>query len=233
MRDTPKKQGFTLIELLVVIAIIGILASMLLPTLQKARERARQTRCMVNLKQIYHAMLDYATDYNDYIVPFWDRRDFTWEELLKPYTRGGVGWIGYTQKEDGTWVKSDYMLFFCPTRYVAMGQQGSHSGYKTNYNINSNVAGLPPTPSDPWDPNPGNSNDPPLTKFSDHKYVDKIVTHLENDGWAGSSVQLLTTEGRLQYLHNERTNILVLDGKVVSYKENLPHPLYMSDKVRP
>ena len=216
------------------IAIIGILASMLLPTLQKARERARQTRCMVNLKQIYHAMLEYSTDYDDYIVPFWNRDDWTWEELIKPYTLGGEGWAGYRQKADGTWVKFDYMLYFCPTRW-SLGQQGANSGYKTNYNINSRVAGLPPTQRepDPWNPNPGNSNDPPLTKFSDHKYADKIATHFENNGWVSGSVKILTTKGWLEYEHNDRTNILVLDGKVVSYKENLPLPLYMNDKIRP
>ena len=57
------RVSFTLIELLVVIAIIAILASMLLPALQQARERAKAINCINNLKQLYTATVLYTGDY--------------------------------------------------------------------------------------------------------------------------------------------------------------------------
>ncbi|HOJ39015.1 MAG TPA: DUF1559 domain-containing protein [bacterium] len=64
-----RKSGFTLIELLVVIAIIAILAAILLPALSKAREKARQTTCLNNLKQIGTWIHMYAQDYSDMLPP--------------------------------------------------------------------------------------------------------------------------------------------------------------------
>lgn len=63
------KRGFTLIELLVVIAIIAILAAILFPVFAKAREKARQSSCLSNVKQIALGILSYAQDYDE-MLPF-------------------------------------------------------------------------------------------------------------------------------------------------------------------
>jgi len=62
--------GFTLIELLVVIAIIAILAAILFPVFAQAREKARQTACLSNEKQIANAMMMYTQDFDETLFPY-------------------------------------------------------------------------------------------------------------------------------------------------------------------
>jgi len=87
-----KMRAFTLIELLVVIAIIGILAAMLLPALNKAREKANAAACMSNMRQWALAMGMYADDWNDYMPYEGDGSAIdtsynlqAWYNILAPY----------------------------------------------------------------------------------------------------------------------------------------------------
>lgn len=67
--STRRTIGFTLIELLVVIAIIAILAAILFPVFATAREKARQSSCASNLKQIVLADIQYSQDYDEMAIP--------------------------------------------------------------------------------------------------------------------------------------------------------------------
>ena len=102
--NTPSRisysQGFTLIELLTVIAIIGILASILIPSMRSVRERARETSKLSNYRQMYIANTMYASDNDGFSVISKDNRDPEyrttpypedasgkphWQSMLAPY----------------------------------------------------------------------------------------------------------------------------------------------------
>ena len=80
-------KSFTLIELLVVVSIIAILAALLLPALSRARESARSSSCMGNLKQLGYAFQVYTADYNDSIFYAYHSDDSVapcWLDLMLP-----------------------------------------------------------------------------------------------------------------------------------------------------
>jgi len=93
MKHFTKKSAFTLIELLVVIAIIAILAAILFPVFAQAREKARQSSCISNAKQIGLAMFQYVQD-SDEFLPFSNLFDSNggehrWYDGVFPYIKNG------------------------------------------------------------------------------------------------------------------------------------------------
>jgi len=89
-----RRGGFTLIELLVVIAIIAILAAILFPVFARAREKARQSSCLSNVKQLLLALLQYVQDYDEtlphayrYNAPGVSPTGETWDVVIEPYLK--------------------------------------------------------------------------------------------------------------------------------------------------
>ncbi|MFA6714065.1 MAG: prepilin-type N-terminal cleavage/methylation domain-containing protein [Victivallaceae bacterium] len=100
-----KQKNFTLIELLVVIAIIAILASMLLPALNQAREKAKQVACSSQLKQFGTANYTYVDD-NDGYFPYSTTNKKLWDYQLMNY-------VNYDYANCTT--RNDFSIFHCPS----------------------------------------------------------------------------------------------------------------------
>ena len=125
-----RSDGFTLIELLVVIAIIAILAAILFPVFARAREKARQTSCLSNLKQLATGTQMYLQDY-DSIFPC---------QFSNPVRTNVPYNFGYQQLNP--YVKNE-QIWICPsdeTRNCAQEGSVDMTGqWEQSYNFNSNI----------------------------------------------------------------------------------------------
>jgi prepilin-type N-terminal cleavage/methylation domain-containing protein len=130
MSRAGRRFGFTLIELLVVIAIIAILAAFLFPVFAQARDKARSTSCLSNLKQIGTGLLLYLQDYDEtYPLNRFDmyggdckHEGWTWKESINPYVKSIAVWICPSARGAG---KIDPCCFGSSTVPTSYGTNGS------------------------------------------------------------------------------------------------------------
>lgn len=130
-----RRRGFTLIELLVVIAIIAILAAILFPVFAKAREKARQSSCLSNVKQIATAILSYAQDYDE-------RMPLEAGYIPTATFLAGPEWPNYWWQQVEPYMKN-LQILACPSSSVKSVNSGNTSDtrYTINYGYNLLASG--------------------------------------------------------------------------------------------
>lgn len=194
--------GFTLIELLVVVAIIALLISILLPSLKRARDQAKDAICKSTLRQYHTAMVLYAEDHNGDSLRYSIDTDtnpwgyLRWHEALPSYTD----------------IKGDLVgKMRCPEAILHVNHNNTY-WYAMSFWLINDMMQKPFTHiwlADAYHSFMGNS-EPLITKIMWPPWVPPTIHPFKNNS--------------IQYRHNRRANLLLSDSSVQNYHQTEPPP---------
>ncbi|NUQ00816.1 MAG: prepilin-type N-terminal cleavage/methylation domain-containing protein [Armatimonadetes bacterium] len=192
---TSQRRGFTLIELLVVIAIIAILAAILFPVFAKAREKARQSSCQSNVKQLMLAHAQYMQDYDaatcPSYLPWGPSGNSWWWPLLGPYVKNN-------------------QLIVCPSSPQGVGTPATgNAGYGWNYNY---LTYAPPGRAAAY--SGYTASEPQINEPSD---TIVLADSRDNLDYVIAGATAPGTGYSPEYRHNDGANFGFIDGHVKWY----------------
>ncbi len=204
-----RQSAFTLIELLVVIAIIAILAAILFPVFARARENARRTSCLSNMKQLGLGMMQYVQDYDDVYPAHFGGPNGTqrWPQMINPY------------------VKSN-QIYNCPSRagdfnYIGDYDTAGRIGYGMNdwlnkwWEADSTMASVQRPAETLWIAEINGVTATDLAADPDSNSYRAIPSYYNKDNPTSDYYGMQTVpepRGRLSARHFGGTNVLWADG---------------------
>jgi len=196
-----KSKGFTLIELLVVIAIIAILAAILFPVFAKAREKARQSSCQSNVKQIALGALQYAQDYDEIHIRS-TTGTLAWGDSVQPYLKS---------EQLLNCPSSQYRVLMntavTPQRFWRRNDAGVPANAYYSYGINGYSIAGPPAVN-----NPSGRSMSSITKPAE------VIWFADGDGASpfaigSGAMTVADVKGQTDWdRHNDGLNLVFVDG---------------------